>query len=69
MKILIIADIVTPPIDMGNKRVIIDLENYLKSRGYEVHYLYIDLFWTSSNQTQMIEYWGGVFSLYSCIGI
>lgn len=61
MKILIIADIVTPPIDMGNKRVIIDLENYLKSRGYEVHYLYIDLFWTSSNQTQMIEYWGGCF--------
>lgn len=60
MKILIVSEIWTHPVDMGNKRLITDQAKYLSERGHEVHFLFIDLSLKKKIQKYelMSEFWG-----------
>lgn len=42
MKILIVSDITSNPVDAGNKQAIMTQVSYFKSLGHEVFYLYVD---------------------------
>lgn len=60
MKILMVGDIWTHPIDRGNKRLIVDQTKYLQSLGHEIHYLLVDSVWRrrSLNIIPMQQFWG-----------
>ncbi|WP_287936190.1 glycosyltransferase [Duncaniella freteri] len=60
MKVLIVSEIWTHPIDMGNKRLIVDQADYLTKHGHEVHFLFVDLSLKQLPEKYILmkSYWG-----------
>lgn len=55
MKILIVSDIPTSPINAGNRRIIKSYTDLFKSWGNEVHFLFVNKFSLRENYRSQIK--------------
>ena len=74
MKILIVSDIPTSPINAGNRRIIKSYTDLFKSWGNEVHFLFVNKFSLRENYRSQIKNaisetrkeWGAFYHQYDC---